>query len=205
VWSNVGDLVKHRDTAAIPGRRTGDTHHLHVGGTGPAVGPFLDQEVAMTTRTTSRIAGAIGAVAAGAAIASALSTGAAFAAPPVVDAFDVEFVDPSCGPGLDAVVALHVRFSDQLLPDGSLHHWIDLDGTVTAGDRVVTLHAARRFTDSATGDSSIFRGLQGQFGAAGAGVLMQTSGWSDDVDFLGRWDGVPTDALPPAVCAYLFG
>ena len=141
------------------------------------------------------------------AVGGSLWAGTSQAAPPLVDGFDVEFVDPSCGPGLDAVVNLHVQFTDKLLPDGSVHHWLDLSGTLVNEDngRYVTLHAARRFTDAPSGDSSIFRGLQGQFSAPGAGVLLHNSGWSDDVIARGRWDATPVDELPPAVCAYLFG
>jgi hypothetical protein len=141
------------------------------------------------------------------AVGSSLAVGTSEAAPPLVEGFDVEFVDGSCGPGLDAVANLHVQFTDKLLPDGSVHHWIELSGTLTnenAG-RFVTLHAARRFTDSAAGDLSIFRGLQGQFAAPGVGVLMHNSGWSDGALDRGRWDGEPAYALPPAVCSYLFG
>jgi hypothetical protein len=152
---------------------------------------------------TRRLAGA----AALATVGSTLCAGVSAAAPPAVDGFDVEFVDPSCGPGLDAVVNLHVEFTDKFLPDGGNHHWINLDGSIRndANDRAVTLHAARRFTDSPTGDSSIFRGLQSQFSAPGEGVLFHTSGWSDDVVTHGRWDAAPQDGLPQAVCDYLFG
>jgi hypothetical protein len=129
------------------------------------------------------------------------------AAPPAVDGFDVAFVDGSCGEGLDAMAALHVQFTDAVMPDGSVHHWIDLRGTIAneGAGRVVTLHAARRFTDSSTGESSTFRGLQGQFSAAGAGVLTHTSGWSDGSLVHGRWDHTPASALPLEVCAHLFG
>ena len=154
--------------------------------------------------TTRKIAG----VAALAAAGVSLSGHAVSASPPAVEAFDVEFVDGSCGPGLDASVSLHVQFTDKLLPDGSVHHWLDLRGTLVneADGTTVTLHAARRFTDAPTGDSSIFRGLQAQFSAVGGGgVLAHTSGWSDDVVFLGRWDVIPTDELTPEVCDYLFG
>lgn len=132
---------------------------------------------------------------------------ASSAAPPAVDGFDVAFVDGSCGEGLDAMAALHVQFTDNLMPDGSVHHWIDLRGTITneGAGRLVTLHAVRRFTDSSTGESSNFRGLQGQFSAAGAGVLTHTSGWSDGSIAHGRWDHMPASALPPEVCTYLFG
>ena len=117
------------------------------------------------------------------------------------------FVDGSCGDGLDAAAALHVQFTDNVMPDGSVHHWIDLRGTIAneSAGRVVTLRAARRFTDSATGESSIFRGLQGQFSAPGAGVLVHNSGWSDGSIVHGRWDRTPTSAVPPEVCTYLFG
>lgn len=83
------------------------------------------------------------------------------------------------------------------------HHWLDLRGTIAneSAGKVVTLHPARRFTDSPSGESSIFRGLQGQFSAAGVGDLEHTSGWSDDVIERGRWDHTPTDALPAVVCA----
>jgi len=152
---------------------------------------------------TQALAGATVLVAAGAIV----PLGSAAAAPPAVDSFDVEFVDDSCGPGLDALTNLHVQFTDKVLPDGSLHHWLDLSGTLVnpADGLTVTVHAARRFTDSQLGESSVFRGLQGQFSAAGVGVLMHTSGWSDDVTSHGRWDGVPTNALPASVCDYLFG
>ena len=136
---------------------------------------------------------------------SSLAVGTSEATPPMVEGFDVEFVDGSCGPGLDAVANLHVQFTDKLLPDGSVHHWLDLSGTIANADTVVTLHATRRFTDSPAGDSSIFRGLQGQFSARGAGVLIHNSGWSDDMLTRGRWDMTPTDELPPPVCDYLFG
>ena len=142
-----------------------------------------------------------------AAVGAAMSVGSVAAAPPLVDAFDVAFVDSSCGDGLDAEAQLHVQFTDKLLPDGSVHHWLDLSGTLTNPDngRFVTLHAARRFTDSPTGDSSTFRGLQGQFAAPGVGPLVHNSGWSDDVISLGRWDMTPTNELAPSVCDYLFG
>ena len=139
------------------------------------------------------------------AVGSSLAVGTSAAAPPFVDGFDVEFIDGSCGPALDAVANLHVQFTDKLLPDGSVHHWIDLSGTLANDDTVVTLHAARRFTDSSAGDSSIFRGLQGQFSASGAGVLIHNSGWSDGALEHGRWDVTPANALPAEVCAYLFG
>jgi hypothetical protein len=160
----------------------------------------------MDTRRTSRKIGAIAAIAAGAALTPVLCAGTSLAAPPSVVGFDVAFVDDSCGSGLAAMVALHVQFTDNVLPDGSVHHWIDLSGDFTneAGDRVVSFHAARRFTDSATGESSVFRGLQAQFSAAGVGVLAHTSGWSDGALVHGRWDATPTSALPPAVCTYLF-
>lgn len=158
----------------------------------------------MNIRTTART---IGAIAVLSALAPFLSTGTTDAAPPAVDGFDVAFVDDSCGPGMDAMTALHVQFSDNVLPDGSSHHWIDLTGTITndANGNIVNIHAARRFTDSATGDSSIFRGLLGQFSAAGAGVLAHVSGWSDGAVTQGRWDGTPSNALPAQVCTYLFG
>ena len=157
----------------------------------------------MNTRTTART---IGAIAVLSALAPLLSPGTSNAAPPAVDGFDVAFVDDSCGPGMDAMTALHIQFTDNMLPDGSIHHWIDLSGTITndADGRTVTIHAARRFTDSATGESSIFRGLLGQFSAAGAGVLTHDSGWSDGALIHGRWDGTPSNALPTSVCTYLF-
>jgi hypothetical protein len=48
-----------------------------------------------------------------------------------------------------------VQFTDNLMPDGSVHHWLDLSGTIAndGAGRVVTVHAARRFTDSASGES----------------------------------------------------
>jgi hypothetical protein len=158
----------------------------------------------MTARTSAL---KIGAVAVLSGLAPLVYATASSATSPAVDAFDVSFVDSSCGEGLDAATTLHVQFTDKLMPDGSLHHWLDLSGTLTneANGRVVTVHAARRFTDSSTSGSSIFRGLQGQFSAAGGGVLVHTSGWSDDVVVHGRWDHTPTDELPPEVCAYLFG
>ena len=64
------------------------------------------------------------------AVGGSLAVGTSDAAPPMVEGFDVEFVDGSCGPGLDAVANLHVQFTDKLLPDGSVHHWIDLSGTI---------------------------------------------------------------------------
>ena len=157
--------------------------------------------------TASASALKIGAVAVLSGLAPLVYATAGSAAPPAVETFDVSFVDSSCGEGSDAATTLHVQFTDNLMPDGSVHHWLDLSGTLTndADGRVVTVHAARRFTDSPTGESSIFRGLQGQFSAAGVGVLVHTSGWSDDVIVHGRWDHTPTDELPPEVCAYLFG
>jgi hypothetical protein len=141
------------------------------------------------------------------AVGTSVVVGTSEAAPPMAEGFDVEFVDGSCGPGLDAVTNLHVQFTDKLLPDGSVHHWIDLSGTLSneSAGRFVTLHATRRFTDSAAGDSSIFRGLQGQFAAPGVGVLLHNSGWSDGALDHGRWDAAPAYALPPEVCSYLFG
>jgi hypothetical protein len=157
----------------------------------------------MNILTTAIRAGAIGAVVT---IGQALVPGSAVAEPPAVDAFDVAFVDATCGEGLDADTHLHVRFTDNVLPDGSLHHWLDLRGTLAndANGRVVTVHAARRFTD-ATDGSSVFRGLQADFSGPGAGVLAHNSGWSDGVIDRGRWDLAPTDSLPAAVCSYLFG
>ena len=148
----------------------------------------------------------ISAVAALSVLVPLLAAGSSSAAPPAVDGFDVTFVDDSCGPGLNGMTALHVRFTDDVMPDGSIHHWLDLSGTITneAAGSVVTVHAARRFTDSATGETSIFRGLLGQFSAAGVGVLVHAGGWSDGAITLGRWDGTPTNALPPQVCSYLF-
>jgi len=149
----------------------------------------------------------VGAIAVLSGVVPLVYAGASSAASPAVEAFDVAFVDSSCGEGLDAAASLHVQFTDNLMPDGSVHHWIDLSGTLAneSAGRVVTLHAARRFTDSPTGESSIFRGLQGQFAAAGGGVLIHNSGWSDGSVVNGRWDHTPTSALPPEVCAYLFG
>ena len=51
----------------------------------------------------------------------------------------------------------------------------------------------------------MFRGLQAQFAAAGEGVLAHTSGTTDYDVFRGRWDAVPTSALPGEVCDHLFG
>ena len=156
-----------------------------------------------TTTTATRAIAALAVTAS----ASVLCAGTGAAAPPVVDGFDVGFVDGSCGPGLDAATVLHVRFTDQTLPDGSIHHWIDLSGTLTneATGTSVAIRAARRFTDSATGDSSVFRGLQGQFSGSGAGVLAHNSGWSDGALAHGRWDLTPSPSLPAEVCDYLFG
>ena len=158
----------------------------------------------MHARPIARTIAGLGLVAA---VVGPLSAGTAAAAPPMVAAFDVEFIDGSCGPELDAVVSLHVRFTDKLLPDGSLHHWLDLSGTIAndSAGKVVSLHATRRFTDSADGQSSNFSGLQSQFSAPGVGVLTHISGWSDDMLTRGRWDMTPTDELPPPVCDYLFG
>ena len=125
----------------------------------------------------------------------------------MVDGFDVEFVDGSCGPGLDAVVNLHVRFTDKLLPDGSLHHWLDLSGTITnhsAGKvRLIARHSAlhrlgRRAIEHLQRPAEPVQRSRRR-------RPTHISGWSDDMLTHGRWDTTPTDELPPAVCYYLFG
>lgn len=149
----------------------------------------------------------IAATAALAVVGVSFAAGISSAAPPAVDQFDVQFVDPSCGPGMDAATTLHVRFIDKQLPDGGVHHWLDLDGAIhnDAAGKVVTVHAARRFTDSPTGDSSTFRGLMIEFSAADGGVLFHASGFNDGALVHGRWDISTADGLPSAVCEYLFG
>jgi len=50
-----------------------------------------------------------------------------------------------------------VQFPDKMLPDGSIQHRLDLSGTILNASRgkTVTVHEARRFTDSPTGDGSL--------------------------------------------------
>ena len=151
------------------------------------------------------LTGFVGTTATLAFAATVLAATSADAEPPAVEAFDVAFVDGSCGEGLDAHTTLHVQFTDKLLPDGSVHHWVDLRGVLVnqANDRYVTVLSSRRFTDAADG-SSAFSGLQSTFNAPGAGVLFHTSGRSDEIATRGHWDAAPDNALPAPVCDYLF-
>jgi hypothetical protein len=132
------------------------------------------------------------------------------AAPPAVEEFDVVFPETSCG-GEALTAQLHVRFTDKEQPDGTVHHFIDLHGTIS-DDRTgehVTLRAARRFFDGPD-DQSRFAGLQSRFAQPGAGVLHLNAGWSAGAltapmaewAARGRWDGLD-DVLPPSVCTAL--
>jgi hypothetical protein len=156
-----------------------------------------------------RLAGRATAVAL--AVTALTGTGsAAWAAPPEVDSFSVSFSDPSCGGGLEVLTELSLRFTDKRRPDGTLHHWIDLRGTLTVGERVVRVHATRRYRDDEAQNTSVFSGLQGQFSAPGEGVLDHNAGRAVgpyDASIAtyartGRWDG-PSDLLPAEVCDYL--
>ena len=139
----------------------------------------------------------------------------AFATPPSVEAFDVSFPETSCTNVTDDIIArLSVRFTDNRQPDGTVHHWIDLSGTITnevTGDQV-RLRATRRFFDNEPDDQSRFAGLQSRFSAHRHGVLQLNAGWASGalsesvVDYAtrGRWDGIEA-ALPTSVCRVLAG
>ena len=139
----------------------------------------------------------------------------AAATPRTVQSFDVAFGDASCAAVADRVVArLSVRFTDKEQPDGSVHHWIDLAGTITnetTGDQV-RLRATRRFFDDEADDQTRFSGLQSRFSAPGHGVLQLNAGWASgalsesiaDYTTRGRWDGIES-ALPSSVCEVLAG
>jgi hypothetical protein len=132
------------------------------------------------------------------------------AAPPVVEEFDVVFPEPSCG-GEPLTARLNVRFTDKARPDGTVHHFIDLRGTISDDEtgEIVTLRAARRFLDGPD-DQSRFAGLQSRFSHPGGGVLHLNAGWSAGALTApmaewathGRWDGL-NDVLPPSVCTAL--
>lgn len=151
------------------------------------------------------------------AAAGFLAAGAlpASAAPPSAESFDVAFGDASCTNVAASVVSrLHVRFMDKEQPDGTVHHWIDIVGTITNEEtgEYVRLRATRRFFDNAPDDQARFAGLQSTFSAPRHGVLQLNAGWargalSESVATYatrGRWDGI-AEGLPPSVCAVLAG
>lgn len=144
-----------------------------------------------------------------------VGSGPAAAEPPRVESFDVVFEDGSCANVEDVVVArLHVRFSDKEQPDGTLHHWLDLAGTITndASGDYVRFRATRRFFDDEPDDQTRFAGLQSAFSAPGRGMLQLNAGWASGAlsesiatyTTRGRWDGIAA-GLPGSVCAVLAG
>jgi hypothetical protein len=144
-----------------------------------------------------------------------LSASAATAAPPEVVEFPVSFPDTCAGSPDQIRNDLVVRRAVKTLPDGTVHYFLDVKGTVTNVNTgsAVRVHAARRFTDDAASDASRFAGLQVRFSTGGHGVLHMNAGrasgplsqpLSDWTGFEGRWDGLAA-GLPPSVCRVLVG
>ena len=173
--------------------------------------PAADLEVAVMPRRFRRLLFLSAAV-----LATSASTlvGSASAGPPVVEQFEVTFPESGCPDVRDPLLArLQIRITDQQQPDGTVHHGLDITGTitnVTSGDSV-RLHATRRFFDNPTADRTRFAGLQNRFSAPGHGVLHLNAGWAAgalsesmvDYALRGRWDGLDVSGLPPSVCEVL--
>ncbi len=149
--------------------------------------------------------------------AAAVLTGASAvaAAPPEVEKFSVSFPDTCTGSTDELRTDLMIRRTVKTLPDGTVHYFLDINGTLTNLETgtVVRIHAARRFTDDAANDRSRFSGLQVRFSAGGTGVLHLNAGraagplsvpLSEWTDFDGRWDGL-AGGLAPSVCEVLVG
>ena len=140
--------------------------------------------------------------------------GPASAGPPVVEEFEVAFPELGCPDVPEPLLAsLQIRITDNEQPDGTVHHGLDITGTitnVTSGDSV-RLHATRRFFDDPAADQTRFAGLQNRFSAPGHGVLHLNAGWAAgalsesmvDHALRGRWDGLDASGLPPSVCEVL--
>ncbi len=130
--------------------------------------------------------------------------------------YDLVLDGPNC-PGLDDEINtyLHFRRSEKVLPDGTIHYFLDIRGTTVNEDTgtTVNVHAARRYTDDPTTDTTRFSGLQVQISAPGLGVVHLNAGTMDTglsdpfavTRQNGRWDGLFAADLPPAVCEYLAG
>ena len=139
----------------------------------------------------------------------------ASAAPPDVVEFPVsfpEFCPGSTEPVINDVV---IRRSVKALPDGTVHYFLNISGTVTSVEtgNVVRAHAVRRFTDDEANDRTRFRGVQVRFSTGRAGVLHLNAGRATGplsepmaawTDLDGRWDGLFL-ALPASVCEALVG
>lgn len=156
---------------------------------------------------------AVAATAAG--TAALLGASTALAAPPDVTPISVTFVEHCPGSTDPIVNDLEGRRTVKTMPNGDVHYFLDLHGTVTneVTGTVVRVRAARRFTDDEANNASTFAGLQVRFSSGGSGVLHLNAGRATGplsevmtqwTDFQGRWDGLAA-GLPPSVCRVLVG
>jgi hypothetical protein len=137
------------------------------------------------------------------------------AAPPDVLEFPVTFREYCPGSAEPVINELVIRRSVKTLPDGRVHYFLNVSGTVTSVEtrNVVRAHGVRRFTDDEANHVTRFAGVQVRFSAGGAGVLHLNAGraagplsqpMNEWTDFDGRWDGIGV-GLPASVCEVLVG
>lgn len=137
------------------------------------------------------------------------------AGPPDVVEIPVSFPEFCPGSTEPVINDVTIRRSVKTLPDGTVHYFLNISGTVTSIEtgNVVRAYAVRRFTDDEANDASRFAGLQVRFSTGGLGVLHLNAGraagplskpLTEWTDFDGRWDGL-AGTLPTSVCEALVG